>query len=644
MASPDQYKVYKDPATKLKVYRDRIARAEKELDKRRPAAADAFKRYRNDPREDTVSPGGHQVAVPDGIGVVDTMYSSLTAVEVDVQVTPHAGSRDQARATQQALSNEARIIKVNERVAPAVKDAILVDAGFVKTAYEYADQVMEVDRDPEHIAADARGLIQAASLAGEKVPTPDEIASVVPATEEQTVVLKDRIVVDYVPWDMMLWDPDVKRWEDVGWVAQKSVVPLEDVTENPAFKAYAEKNKGQSKKLEKLKGDSSTDRDGKWVEAAGDYITLYEVYDLRAGTVCTITKNADFILDERPNTFALFPDLEDRNPFSRYVERTDPEKVTGIGDMRVIMPSLHELDLYRSRLALYLDRSVPKLVGPEGGLTDAGKAALESREWGAYVELTKSTNGQEVRPLEVPQLPQEMFNVPDKIQGSILEATGTNEILRGLFSDHRTSATEVNAVGQASGVRQAEKQNGLEAFYHSIFKRVLVLMQVFYDQERVVRLVEHEGDVQWKWSNQDIVLGADLEVSLTPKEPNTLESRQQRAFQWFNLLAPAAVQGGPIDLSKMTLWALQESGFRMEDIRSFVKTDEQQQQAQQAAMQQAAQGAAAQAQGAAAGQAAGAPADAGGGLPAPVASSLGSSLVRPITPADANNEQTIFTP
>jgi hypothetical protein len=647
MATPTDYKVYTDTKTKLKLYNARVRRAEEDISERKPFQVEAWSRYRGEFVNAELVPDGHYVAVPDGTGIIDAMFSALTAVDVEASVLPGpTGTQDQARVVQQALNEEWSRIRGQGEVKRAVKDALLVDSGFVKVGYEYEEDQQEVDRDPEEIAQDVRGLMKAAEAAGIGAPSPDQIAEVVPGTEKQTIVLKDRIVIDWVPQDSILLDPDVERWEDMRWVGTKTALPVEEVRENKAYREFC-KRQGDLKKLEALKADSDLNLVGKYKSEETGRVCVYELYDFHTGQVCTWTKDSTFLLDERPNPFSVFPDFRDRNPFVAYTPRVDNKNIRGLGEMRVSKSSLDELTLYRSRLATYLDRAVPKLLAKRGVFTEPGRNALASTDYLAVVEMEEGSDMQsDVKTLDPPAMPSEVFGVPDRIKEGLFEATGANELTRGLFPDRRRTATETVAVENNSNVRQAEKQNGLEDFYHTIFRRVVALMQMFYDSDRIATLVEHEGPVQWKWSNQDIVFGTYIDIELTPKKVETYDARQERAVQWFNLLAPLGVQGGPVNLQSLGLWALKESGFRMEEIQSVFYTQEQQQQQAQQAAQQAGQAAAAQSAGSAAGQAAVAGTEPGtetaGGVPTQVASAL-SDFSRPTTQADVANEQTIVS-
>jgi hypothetical protein len=256
--------------------------------------------------------------------------------------------------------------------------------------------------------------------------------------------------------------------------------------------------------------------------------------------------------------------------------------------MEVISTSLDEETLYRSNMATYLARTVGKLLGPEDALSPEGKEALKSDQWNEYVGLMNGHQANEISPLAPPQLPQEFFQQDEKVQNDIRENTGTNELMRGMFPDKRRTATETNEVVSASSARQSEKRNVLERFYMDIAWRILSYIQLFYDKPRLSRMVDLENfsEVEWEWTADDVVMEADLEINLTPKEPNTREDQHNLAIELINTYGPIAqVPGSPVDLEGVVTVAAELMGLDKQTIMRILTTKEERQQEQQEALQ-----------------------------------------------------------
>lgn len=594
------YKKYQSDEAKLKVYTRRIGAAE--MDTRWHTKANrAIMRYdsKNMPQQQTAS--GHKLGVPLATSIIDSQYSSLTAVEVDLSVTPSAGgTEDQAYVAGAALSEEWTRCKVNQRAAKAVKDTLLVGIGWVKVGYDYYAEEQEVPRKRDDILADVDRLMGEATERGEEPPTADVLMQMVPLTATEEVALADRIVVDYVPWDMVLWDPTAKNLEDVRWVAQKTLMEPEEVRENPVFREYVGRTRGGLKELDKLKGDSvvsGDDEGGPIVQLSKDddetdtRVTVYTVYDFETGTVCTFQKGAKYLLNETPNPFAMNDDVEDKSPFVPLILRDTPSRLRGISEMEVLEYVLAEMDLYHSRLGTYLERMAPKVMSKARAFTPAGKRAMKSPEYGEVVELEEGFEPtQDVFALNPPQLMSEMYGMTDKLQVSAMEATGTNELLRGLFPDRKRTATETAEVVSASAARQAEKRLALERFYKGIARRMLQLMQMFYEQERIVRLVDEAGDIDWTFSPDDIVFAYDLDVALTPAEAKSWAARRDNALALLNILGPMAQPGPdgatPVDVTELLRYVLTELNIPRRIVRTILNLPEEQQQQQLAALQE----------------------------------------------------------
>jgi hypothetical protein len=590
-----QYRMYDSDEAKLKAYGHRIWQAEEKFSSFESRARGWVKRYENVPSAKAISGNGHNVSVPTGTSIIDSLFSSLTATDVTAMV--HAvgqGTRDQEELASAAVTKEWDVTKASPRTARAIKDALLVGIGWVKVGFELYVSEEELPRKNEDILADVTRLIEEAEEYGHDIDAAT-IASHVPLSEVQEVTHSERIVVDYVPWDRVLWDPVAKQMEDVRWVAQLTLMHPEEVKNHPAFKEYCARTK-TAKKLKELGADTFVKLGiaGSETNAEDGRVTVIEMWDFETGNVCTFPKGADFLLNEAPNPFALNDDLEDKSPFVPCVLRQSPGRVRGISEMELLLPTLEEMDLYHSKLATYLERMAPKFMGPAGAMTDAGREAMESQEYGAYVELDRTVvqSANEITDVKPPTLPSEVYGVVDKLDQAARDASGVNELMRGLFPDRKRTATETAEVVQSSAARQAEKRVQLERFYEAIARRILQLMQMFYTAERMVRYIDFDGPVEWSWTADDIVMESRLQIVLTPKEVKNWQSRRDDALAVLNVLGPLA-QPTPtgetvVDQTELLRYVLTELGLSRSTVAMLLNLPEEQQQQMLAAQQAAA--------------------------------------------------------
>ena len=575
------FRIYEDEETMLKVYNRRLRMAEVDYEKREPGYKQFLARYQNEPTEDQVTPDGLRVNVTQGIGTIDTMFSSLTAVDVEFILRRKGkATAEQLLATEGGLNQAMKDTKMQRRAKKAIKDSLIVDIGWVKVYYDYAEDTEVRDRPESAVRAEVAELLG-------KDPDLDTatLEKMVAMTEEVPIVLRDRVCVDYVPFTDIRYDVSAKQIEDARWVAQLTKLPAEEVRFNPQYVEFVLKRYGKTegqRKLDELEGDTniSSGMDYADVEGLGPdentgddmRVTVIEMWDLETGLVTVYPKNKeDLILHQRPNPLMFNMDLEDRNPFKPLIIRDDPDNLEGLGDMRLIMPGLEELDFYRTNLARHVERSIPKVFGPKDALGQQGRKALEGPEWMAYVGLENQHTGQDISSPAIPAVQAEVYNLQERIQAEIEETTGQNEITRGVFPSKRTTATEAQLVTTGGQARQGERRSCLEEWYLDIAATAIQLMQLFYDAERMATYISDAGDeFKWTWTKEDIAVEADIDIALTPKETLTREERFQRAIFVANMLLPMP----EADRAEIMTWVLREAGLDPEDTRKMVKTQE----------------------------------------------------------------------
>jgi len=580
MAKNSVFRVYEDEEVMLKVYARRLSMADVDYEKRKPEY-DLWKaRYRNEVTEDQIDDDGHRVNVAKGIGVIDTMFSSLTAVDVSfITKRIGKGTEQQAIAATKALNQAMRDTKMTRRAKKAIKDSLIQDIGWVKVYYDYVEDVEVRDRPESAIR------MQVAELKSSRPSITDaELEAEVPLTENVDIVLRDRICVDYVRVEDIRYDISAKQVEDARWVAQYTKLPSEEVRQNPSWREFVLERYGDAegkRKLEELEGDTvvGSGLDYQDVEGLGNddtnddaRVTVVEMWDLETGLVTTYPRaHTDLILFQRLNPLMFNLDLEDRNPFKPLIIRDDPDNLEGLGDMRVIHPSLEELDEWRSHIATHGLRSIPKVFGPKDAMNPQAKKALGNDEWNAYVGLEAGHNFQEIGTMPFSPVQQEVYGLTESIQLEIEEATGANDLTRGVFPSKRTTATEAQIVTTAGQARQGERRGSLEEWYIDIARCALQLMQKFYDKKRMVTYVDEKGEeFEWTFTSEDIAIEATIEIAITPKESMTREERFQRAIFLSNLMAPLP----ETDRTSLFQWVLREAGLDEDLVRTIVKSPE----------------------------------------------------------------------
>lgn len=573
---------------KVKLYGERVRRADRAFDSKwRSQARSRIERYQNKPRLEQYTQQGNRVNAPAGIAIIDSLYSSLTAVDVDITATARGnGDPAVARTLEQAMQYVWRDAKVMKQGRYAIKDALLAGIGWVKVGYDYADHIEIHEKTVEEMDAEVKAIYEEAKAVARSpkdLPDPDIIAASIAQEQEVQIIDRDRIVVDHVPWDQIVWDPTAEKFEDVRWIAQITLMPVEEVQENATWAEYVKEHSGKGlKPLNDLKPDTRIGRERWGIGKDDNYpeneddsrVTVVEYHNLTMGTICTFPLNSNFMLNEQAMPTIFDPDLEDRSLFVPLVLRDDPENVRGISDMELLEPSLDELNRLRSALLNYIERHVAKVAGKKGVLTEVGKESLMSPD-PEFVELSDQATGpQDIQPLTPPTLPQEAFALEMRAEQQLRDATGVSEVMRGLFPDRKRTATETTEVVAASSVRQSEKRSLLEEFFTGIGIRTLKLIQAYWDEDRVVKVAELDGDAEFKFSADDIVGQWNIEVALAPKQYNGPVEREERAMKVVNFIG-ALPEG--IKHRELAVWALREMGLSMTELREFIEMPEEKQ-------------------------------------------------------------------
>jgi hypothetical protein len=581
MAKNTVFRVYEDEETMLKVYQRRLKMADVDYDKREPEYKRFLARYQNEKTEEQVTEDGTIVNVSQGIGTIDTMFSSLTAVDVEFILRRKGkATAEQILAAEQGLNQAMDDTKMQRRAKKAIKDALIVDIGWVKVYYDYVTDVDVADRPEMAVQAEVAEL-----MGSDPSLSQEAVEKMVSMTEEVEIVLRDRVCVDYVPWTDIRYDVGAKQIEDARWTAQYTKMPAEEVRFNPTWREFVLDRYGKTegkRLLDDLEGDANVtagmdyaDVEGLSADEHGDddlRVTVIEMWDLETGLVTTFPKSrTDLVLYQRPNPLMFNMDLEDRNPFKPLIIRDDPDNLEGLGDMRVIMPSLEELDHYRTNIARHIERSIPKIFGPKDALGQQGRKALTNDEWMAFVGLEGGHSYQEFGQPTIPAVQAEVYDLQERIQAEIEETTGQNEITRGVFPSKRTTATEAQLVTTGGQARQGERRSCVEEWYTDIAGTALQLMQLFYDRDRMATYISDAGDkFEWSWTKEDIAIEADIEVALTPKENLTREERFQRAIFVANMVLPMP----EADRAEILRWVFREAGLDAEDTQKMVRTQE----------------------------------------------------------------------
>jgi hypothetical protein len=530
--------VYSDEE-KIRRYTNRVRWAERQQKRWFDQVKVFLTYYRNKPQ--IYTKGGQRVIVPTPIKNIDAMFAALTSFEVEPAISGRGHTdRDAARVANQAVKFEWADAKVAERSEHAIKEALIAGIGYMKVSYAYDEDVQTIEsytEDPE---------------TGEIVPDP----------LEQVTVTEDRVIVEHVPYDEVFFDPEAKKWEDVTWIAQRMELPLESLQEDDSFIGT------QDLQADSIIARENKTRGGEDATPDEQRCVIFAIWDFETGTCCYFSPSNKKILKETANPFAKRLDMEDRNPFVPFITRRDINGVVGISDMQVMKPSIDEQNVLRSNLATFVDRFKPKILAEQGVITDQGKKAIKSQEWGEIVELQNGAIlNNSMKPLEIPELPQEAFMQDGKAADDAQESIGLNELMQGLIPAGRKTAAAMNMYAQATTIRQAEKRNQLERFYRKLAERMLYIMQRFYELPRIQKIVDIDADVIWNWEADDLNVDLGLTVDLQPRQVMDQQGKEEKMMKLMNILG----QDQRVNHDTLIKYVLEELDIPPEIIRDLIQ-------------------------------------------------------------------------
>lgn len=440
----------------------------------------------------------------------------------------------------------------------AVKDALIVGHGWIKTGWRFSEQ--ERPRPPEAIQADfdaARAQADQAAaaapeLAGE-MPTDDEIMSSVPTTE--MVVDEDQPWAERISYHDMFVDPEGTTMRNIGWLAQRIVRPLAEVERDERYDAAARK---------KVQADRGINTEYLTKNRRDDYgddvkrVTVWEFYDLKARTMCVFAQSGEgFLVAPMPIPY------RSGHPYEMIRNYDVPDQFYPMGDLEAIEPLQEELNKSRSQLMNMRKHFARKYLYREESFDSAGRQALESPVDGTMVPVKGNTVNlaEVVREMPTPTIAVEAFNYTQVTEDDINTVTGVSEYQRGGGPGIRRTATEAAIIQDSVNARSAEKLAIIERAIARVSKRLIDLARQYATREDVVRVVGRGGRTAYvPFQPDDFDADLDYIVEAGSTVPKGEDYRRQEAMNLLAAMAPFI--GTVVDPMAMATWAFEQFGIK----------------------------------------------------------------------------------
>jgi len=428
--------------------------------------------------------------------------------------------------------------KVKPQFRRAVKDFLVVGHAWLKVGYRYVEEE-QID-----------------SL--EDASTVDENNAITP----NIIVREDRPFVERVsPFDVYV-DPDATSEEDMRWVAQRIRRPLKEVKADKRYNRSAREAVSPSATARYV---DEPDRKRTWDETH-QYADIWELYDLKAGTMCVFAESGDqFLIKPTKMPYAF------GHPFVMIRNYDIPDYFYPLGDLEAIEPLQRELNETRTQMMNHRKRFSRKYLFKESAFDSDGRSALESD----YDNVMVPVNSDEplsnvLQPFPAVITPPEFYNQSNMIQADIEQISGVTEYQRGGLPEIRRTATEAAIMQDAANARAADKLATIETVIANVAHRLVSLAQQFMTGEQVARIIGRDGETAWVTFDRDFIAGEfDFEVEAGSTAPVNESFRRQMALQMVDAMAPFA-GAGIVNMQQLAAHVLQ-FGFGIKNPDEFLQ-------------------------------------------------------------------------
>lgn len=385
--------------------------------------------------------------------------------------------------------------RITAHARRATEDQLICGNGFLKTSWLHRSE--EVERDEGEVAEDLRRLIardaELVSADGGEPTTFDELRELVPSSE--LVVDANELQVSYVPPENVFVPPDATGVHDARWLAQRIVVPVEELKANPLF---------DSDRVKANASVASRNAVEEWSRNhAGDtgpfaYAEVFEFYDLARHELTIFQVDGDEPLwsGDVPHSHRYPPIVHFKNSGAVGTDFFGPSEVENIARLQLTLNEVVSEKIRNMRASGNKYVIDDQLLSENDDL----KEALESDQGDLVVA---------VKGLAQRQLPEvlhhirrepmsgDVWNTGAELERWMQETLGLNEFQTGGTGPSRMPATAAAVVDGVSTLRAQGKIRAVEDGISELLSQALLLSVEFMPREDVVELVGEERAEFW---------------------------------------------------------------------------------------------------------------------------------------------------
>lgn len=393
---------------------------------------------------------------------------------------------DTARIVEQIDNWLIKELKLKKQVRRALLDAYIFGTGILKIGYD-----SEFGFVPDQaLLPDGETVLQVSKKDRRRI---EYNACVKPGMPWALRVSPEDIVV---PWGYSSFD-------EVPWVAHRTIRPLKDVQEDARY------NPRKVKELQGTYMPRKEEKEGvlsEW-KTVDPLCELWEVRVADEQKVFVLCEGKVLYEDDDPLQIEGFP-------YVFIVFNENPDACWGLSDVFMVSPQQKELNEVRAQQRRMRKYCMLKFLYKKGALNEDELTKLTSDELediGAGIAVEDDVVGNAITPLEPRNLTTELVTHGREIEADMRETFGLGQTQLGELSPyHGKTATEIMAVQSAAELRVDERRDLVADVIQQIVSKWNQLIFTYWKTPRVEEIVGSDGAINWVTYTGDQIRGEYL--------------------------------------------------------------------------------------------------------------------------------------
>lgn len=514
----------------------------------------------------TAEPGvdGHRGSVNMVWAITDLMQGALYFHDPRVVATAKKpGAEAKTRLAERLMNYYLEELDTASQVRRLIKDALLFDAGYMKLGYEVETDIIEeleaitddmgnelyddndnaMLKDPQgnlYINRDGR-FIQLMDRDGELVVAEQEHP-----TLHEYVRREQPYGVRWAPWDV-LRDPRGRYVDlsDARWVAFRSIVPVEEVRNNPLYRGARDIEPNRTARSEVVASFEKYDL----LTQDDERIACVELFEIWCREWNKAKRRYDIyqkVIAAGHDKFLLYrrsPYLAEGFPVAVLAFDEHPHRPYGWSPLRSIDPQIEALNYAVARETTLLDQQVQRWAYNAQFVDKEEAEEFASAPDGAVIALKKIGDpsipiANVIHNFTVPQISPDIKIFYDRRRDEIQVVFGASDYQMGGSGGPSRQATEASLIQSGFSVRVEVKRGAVGKLVNRVARYWAQLLRQFGDYQMALRITNDVGQEVWEpFKVQDAVGDeVDFTVDTYPSMFQAREVTQKIAENRYNLL------------------------------------------------------------------------------------------------------------